>query len=157
MQIRGLNDYDIVNYKEPTLFIAFPYCSFKCDADFGTKICQNSNLIKEPIIDVPLAEIFNIYKANPLTKGITCGGLEPFDNFDELQNLCNMFRTFTTDVIIIYTGYRELEIHSKVEQLKELGNLIIKFGRYVPGAASRYDDILGVTLASDNQYAKYYE
>ena len=42
MKIRGLNDYDIVNYKDPTLFIAFPYCNFKCDNDFGTQICQNS-------------------------------------------------------------------------------------------------------------------
>ena len=157
MKIRGLNDYDIVNYKQPTLFIAFPYCSFKCDADFGTKICQNSELIKEPIIDVSFDEIFNIYKSNPLTKGITCGGLEPFDSFDELKALCENFRSFTNDIIIIYTGYRALEIHSKIEQLKSLGNLIIKFGRFVPNALTRYDEILGVTLASENQYAEYYE
>jgi organic radical activating enzyme len=157
MKIRGLNDYDIVNYKQPTLFIAFPYCNFKCDADFGTKICQNGDLIKEPIIDISLTEIFNIYKANPLTKGITCGGLEPFDSFDELKTLCEEFRAFTNDIIIIYTGYRALEIHSKIEQLKQLGNLIIKFGRFIPNTYPRYDEVLGVTLASDNQYAKYYE
>ena len=50
-----------------------------------------------------------------------------------------------------------LEIHSKIEQLKSLGNLIIKFGRFVPNALTRYDEILGVTLASENQYAEYYE
>lgn len=156
MKIRGLNDYDIINYKEPTLFIAFPYCKFKCDADFGSKICQNGELIKEPVIDISLTQIFNIYKSNPLIKGITCGGLEPFDSFDDLKRLCNAFRDFSNDILIIYTGYRELEIHSKVEELKKIGNLIIKFGRYIPNAASRYDNILGVTLASENQYAVYY-
>ncbi|MBO7078852.1 MAG: 4Fe-4S cluster-binding domain-containing protein [Bacilli bacterium] len=157
MKIRGLNDYDIVNYKDPTLFIAFPYCNFKCDKDYGTQICQNSKLIKEPIIDIANDYIFTLYDTNPLTKGILCAGLEPFDSFYLLQEFISEFRETHSDLVIIYTGYRELEIHSKVEQLKKLGNLIIKFGRYIPNAASRYDNILGVTLASDNQYAKYYE
>lgn len=157
MKIRGLTDYDIVNYKEPTLFIAFPYCNFKCDLDFASRNCQNGELIKQPLIDIPLTKIFDIYKANPLTKGITCGGLEPFDSFDDLEWLCHLFRDFSNDIIVVYTGYREIEIHSKVEQLKEIGNLIIKFGRFIPNRPSRYDEILGVTLASDNQYARYYE
>ena len=157
MKIRGLNDYDIVNYKKPTLFIAFPYCSFKCDSDFGLKICQNSELIKEPIIDVTHDYIFNLYDTNPLTKGIICGGLEPFDSFNSLKEFIADFRKNHSDLIIIYTGYRELEIHSKVEQLKNFGNLIIKFGRYIPNSQPRNDEILGVILASDNQYAKYYE
>lgn len=157
MKIRGLNDYDIVNYKEPTLFIAFPYCSFKCDADFGTKICQNSALVKEPIIDIANHYIFSLYDANPLTKGIVCGGLEPFDSFITLKEFIHDFRENHSDLIIIYTGYRELEIYSKIEELKPYGNFIVKFGRYMPGAPNCYDEILGVTLASNNQYAKYYE
>ena len=157
MKIRGLNDYDIVNYKEPTLFIAFPYCSFKCDSDFSTKICQNSELIKEPIIEISLDRILKIYEDNPLTKGIVCGGLEPFDSINSLINLICLFRMYHKDPIIIYTGYREEEIHSQIKQLQGYGNLIIKFGRFIPNRPNRYDEILGVTLASDNQYAKYYE
>lgn len=157
MKIRGLTDYDIINYKEPTLFIAFPYCNFKCDAEFGTRICQNGDLIKEPIIDIQLTEIINIYNANPLTKGIVCGGLEPFDSYIDLKWLINAFRDFSKDLIIIYTGYAETEIQDKVNELSIYGNLIIKYGRFIPNAAERYDEILGVTLASDNQYAKYYE
>ena len=32
-------------------------------------------------------------------------------------------------------------------------NIIIKFGRYIPNQQAHYDDILGVNLASNNQYA----
>ena len=38
--------------------------------------------------------------------------------------------------------------------LKNYDNIIIKYGRYIPNQPSRYDSILGVTLASDNQYAE---
>ena len=31
--------------------------------------------------------------------------------------------------------------------------VIIKFGRFIPNRPSRYDEVLGVTLASDNQFA----
>ena len=33
-------------------------------------------------------------------------------------------------------------------------NIIIKFGRYIPNRNNKYDEILGVTLASDNQFAE---
>ena len=33
-------------------------------------------------------------------------------------------------------------------------NIIIKYGRFIPDSKSRYDNILGITLASDNQYAE---
>ena len=33
-------------------------------------------------------------------------------------------------------------------------NIIIKFGRFVPMQQPHFDPILGVNLASDNQYAK---
>ena len=37
--------------------------------------------------------------------------------------------------------------------LSYFDNIIIKFGRYIPNKQSHYDNILGVNLASDNQYA----
>ena len=33
-------------------------------------------------------------------------------------------------------------------------NIIIKFGRYVPNQKEHYDEILGINLASSNQYAE---
>ena len=48
--------------------------------------------------------------------------------------------------------------YSYVDQEMNLyGNIIIKFGRFIPNQPSIYDEILGVTLASNNQYAKRLE
>jgi hypothetical protein len=40
------------------------------------------------------------------------------------------------------------------EQLKSFSNIIIKFGRFIPNQEPHYDEVLGVKLASDNQYAR---
>ena len=60
----------------------------------------------------------------------------------------------TQDEIIIYTGYYPEEIEEKINKLKQFANIIVKFGRYIPDRPSRYDEVLGVTLISDNQFAK---
>jgi hypothetical protein len=52
MKLKGLNDYDICNYKEPSMFLIFPNCSFKCDKECGRPVCQNSALAHEPIIEI---------------------------------------------------------------------------------------------------------
>ena len=60
------------------------------------------------------------------------------------------------DPIIIYTGYNEhekLEIEYLIDNYK---NIIIKYGRFLIGDAPHYDEVLGVNLASNNQYAKLY-
>jgi len=38
--------------------------------------------------------------------------------------------------------------------LKEYSNIIIKYGRYIPNQKPHYDEVLGIMLASSNQYAK---
>jgi len=57
--------------------------------------------------------------------------------------------------IVIYTGYYPDEIKDMLKTLKtyENTNIIIKFGRFIPDKPHRFDDVLGVELASDNQYA----
>jgi len=35
MKLKFLIDEDFVNYKEPSMFIGFPNCTFKCDIDSG--------------------------------------------------------------------------------------------------------------------------
>ena len=37
---------------------------------------------------------------------------------------------------------------------KNFDNIIIKYGRFIPGQEKHYDKILGVYLASNNQYAE---
>lgn len=157
MKLKGLVDYDISNYKDPSLFLIFPFCTFKCDKECGRPLCQNSGLAKEPIIEVDMNYIFQKYFENPLTKAIIFGGLEPFDSWDEMLCFIINFRLKSSDTIIIYTGYIEDEIEDKIKVLSLYENIIVKFGRYVPNEEPHYDPILGIKLASSNQYAKYLE
>ena len=69
-----------------------------------------------------------------------------------------IFRKFSNDDIVIYTGYNKEEERSQdlIEFIKknQYKNIIIKYGRYIPNQTPHYDEILGVKLASDNQYAE---
>jgi hypothetical protein len=59
---------------------------------------------------------------------------------------------------VIYTGYEEWELLTNpyYEKILEYDNIVIKYGRFRPGQVPHYDEVLGVKLASDNQYAKRY-
>jgi len=154
MIIKQLIDEDFVNYKLPSLFIAFPKCTFKCDKEYGKRVCQNSILATSPNINININDLVKRYLNNSITNAIVIGGLEPFDNFDDLLTLISKFRKYTDDDIVIYTGYYKNEIENQINQLKKFKNIIIKFGRYIPNQKPHYDKTLGVNLASDNQYAE---
>ena len=174
IEILGLIDEDFVNYKKPSMVIEFPKCSFKCDKEFGTRICQNGSLASAPRIITSIDTLIDRYMNNPITEAIICQGLEPFDSFDELCALIDYFRKVTKDDIIIYTGYTKEELEASeiyrmagikedkvvtekisfLTFLKKYDNIIIKYGRYKPFNDPHYDEVLGVDLASDNQYAE---
>lgn len=155
MKIKGLVEYDISNYYKPSMFIIFPYCTFKCDRECGRAVCQNSALIQEEIKNIKPKDLMERYVNNPLTKAIVCGGLEPLDSLQDLSNFIELARLFTDDDIVIYTGYTEEESAEIIKELIPLANnLIIKFGRFIPDQESHYDEVLGVNLASPNQYAR---
>lgn len=154
MEIKDLVEVDFVNYKKPTMHIAFPYCSFKCERECGKACCQNSVLAKAPSISVPVERIIELYKANEIVHGIVLAGLEPLDSFGDVIELISAFREKFNDDIVIYTGYTEDEAATYVEGLKKFTNIIVKFGRFIPNSESRFDEVLGVTLASKNQVAR---
>lgn len=154
MRIKNLIDEDFVNYKKPSMFIITPKCDFKCDKECGKPVCQNSELAKAPIIEIEDEEIIQRYLNNPITEAIVIGGLEPFDDFNELYSFIMDFRDCSKDDIVIYTGYYPEEIPSYLEKLSWFKNIIIKFGRFIPDRPHKYDELLGVFLASDNQGAK---
>lgn len=156
MKIKGLVDEDFVNYKKPSMYIAFPFCNWKCELEAGCAICQNSQLAHEPIIEISELEIINRYLQNPITKAIVMSGLDPFDSIDELYSLCWELRKHTSDDIVIYTGYTEEEVKQMTNgrRFYNLPNIIIKFGRFIPNQEKHYDEVLGVELASLNQYAR---
>lgn len=154
MKIKGILEEDFSNYKKPSMFIIFPTCSFKCDIESGKRVCQNSALATAPNIEISAENIVNRYISNPITKAVVVGGLEPFDSWQDLLLLVTKFREKIDDDICIYTGYYKEEIADKKEILKQFKNIIIKFGRFVPDQPTHYDDVLGVKLASPNQYAE---
>ena len=151
MKVRQIVIEDFINYKKPSLFIAFPYCNFKC----GQELCQNSELIKSPLLEISATQIIDWFNDNPITEAYIFGGLEPFDSWSDLLHLITQIRIRDKNSdIIIYSGYTKTELEERgvLDALYRFG-VIIKCGRYIPNKSSRYDDILGVELASDNQYA----
>lgn len=161
MIIKGIIDEDFTNYKKPSMYIAFSSCDFKCDREAGCSICQNSQLALEPDIDINTHDIVQRYLNNPITKAIVMSGLDPLDERTQatVAGLVLAFREYLDDDIVIYTGYTEEEYNSidfKVirKWLKRFPNIIIKFGRFIPNQEKHYDEVLGVDLASPNQYAR---
>ncbi len=154
MIIKQLLDEDFVNYKKPSMFIGFPSCSWKCDKECGMQVCQNSALASSPIKNIGFKTIVNRYINNPITSSVVCGGLEPFDTWDDLYGLVIYLRTSIQDDIVIYTGYYKEEIKEYIDKLKAFPNIIVKFGRYIPNHEKHFDEVLGIYLASDNQYAE---
>ena len=156
MEIKGIIHEDFVNYKVCSMTIAMPYCTFKCDKECGSNVCQNSKLTKDPTLDIPAAKIIDQYLYNPLSHAIVFQGLEPFDSYNDIYYFIYALRFVfkNNDPVVIYTGYNKDEILSKIDDLLKFSNIIIKFGRYIPNQKPHYDEILGVNLASDNQYAE---
>ena len=156
MKVKGIIDYDCTNYKEPCLTIEFPYCDFKCDKLNGCQVCQNSSLAAEPDIEISGEYIWNMYQQNSLTKAFCFQGLEPFDSYMDLIELIKFIRINKqcNDPIIIYTGYEQGEDFIVEESLRHFSNIIVKWGRFLLGYEPHYDEILGVKLASNNQYGE---
>ena len=156
MILKGIIDYDTINYKEPCLTLLFSRCSFKCDKINGCQVCQNSALAAEPNIEISLDNIWQLYQQNPLTKGFCCQGLEPLDSIDELLGFIYYIRKirYCDDPIIIYTGYDKEEVTKFIYQITQYKNIIIKWGHFIMNEVPHYDNILGVKLASNNQYAE---
>jgi len=155
--VKGLIDEDFVNYRKLSMFIALGHCDWKCckEANIPITVCQNSELAKAKDIVVPIRELFDRYINNPITNAICIGGLEPMTVSGYVLDLIEYFRTHgCEDDFVIYTGYYKDEIPAIVTQLQKYPNVIIKFGRFVPNSKERYDEVLGITLVSDNQYAE---
>lgn len=154
--LKGVIDEDFVNYKLPSMTLMFPKCSFKCNKECGDTVCQNSNLEDEKDVIIPIDYLCERYLNNPITEAIVCQGLEPLDSFLDLDNFIDVLRNKykCDDPIVIYSGYNAYEIGEEVDLLSDYKNIIIKYGRYIPDRGPRFDDILGVELASDNQFAE---
>ena len=157
MIVKLVKQDDFVQYKKPCVVVCFPNCTWKCCTEAGipTSVCQNQEMCGLKDIDVTPEDVYNLYKESLFAESICCSGLEPMLQFDDVLSLLKYFREHDCDAdFVIYTGYYRYEIEDKIEQLAKYKNVIVKFGRYVPNQGKHYDEVLGVWLASDNQYAE---
>lgn len=156
MITKGIIFEDFVNYKVPCMTIEMPYCSFKCDKECGKQVCQNGPLANASNKGYNINTLIEFYQMNPITRAVCFQGLEPFDSFNDLRDFIFEFRNCYSieDDIVIYTGYNKYEIENQLAELKQFPNIVVKFGRYIPQQPPIYDEVLGLELASPNQYAE---
>ena len=172
INIKGIKDISFGNYKKISMFICFPTCNLKCDRECGKSVCQNSELLKIESTSIEIDSIIKRYKKNRYDQALVIGGLEPFDTMKSCADLLSLIvefrKVYTEDDIVIYTGYTEEELEKDnntitIEKFRvfvyqfiknNYPNIYMKFGRYIPNQNSHYDPVLGVDLASDNQYGK---
>jgi methylmalonyl-CoA mutase cobalamin-binding subunit len=85
MEIKFLVDEDFVNYKKPSMFIGFPYCTLKCNKDCGQEVCQNKALLSEPNIEIEVEEIIELGKDIINVKTGKIISIEKHPNADKLS------------------------------------------------------------------------
>ena len=161
MRVRKLLTEWFQDYKVPSMYLAACFCDWKCCPD-KPYICQNNPIARLPVTDIPDDEILDTYLADPITEAIVIAGLEPLLQANEVCSLIR--RAAERDIrttFVIYTGYTKDEVRciGFFDDLKDTGytknvQVIIKYGRYVPDQQPHFDEVLGVDLASDNQYAE---
>lgn len=157
IHLKGVVMEDFVNYAKPSLFLITCKCDWKCchEANIPITVCQNEPVVRQAAKEFLISSIYKAYIDNEITKAVVIGGLEPILQFEEVLSLLDYFRKQNcNDDFVIYTGYYKEEIEKEIEQLKKYPNVILKYGRYKPNSVSRFDDILQITLVSDNQYAE---
>lgn len=157
MKVKGIIDEDFVNFKFPSMFISTCYCDWKCciEANVAIEVCQNCELSQSESYEISTKEIYERYMSNQISESIVFGGLEPIKQKDDILNVIKYFRNNgCNDTIVIYTGYYKNEILTFIKEISKYPNIIMKFGRFIPNEKGHYDKVLGITLASKNQYAE---
>ena len=170
MRIKAIKADDYTNYRDPegwsSLFVGMGTCDWKCCIAAGIPVdtCQNSALAKAPVVELDATDLLKRYAWE--SGSVVVGGLEPFNDMESLKELARAYKNFVNylhgeeefDKLVIYTGYNPDEVITHVEEIynivKDKLTLIVKFGRFVPGQKTHLDEVLGVELASDNQFAK---
>lgn len=157
MRVKTIVDEDFVNYRKPSMFIGTISCGGKCclEGGFPLSVCQNDGWRGSAPIDIQDEVIVKRYLQNQITHAIVLGGLEPMEQSDEVLALIKTLREDFDchDDVVIYTGYYPDEVTAILDKLQAFDNIVVKFGRYVPNMKTRFDEVLGVHLASENQYA----
>lgn len=139
---------NFTDYNKISMYIFGTTCRLNCRNCFHdhTRSYANKEVNEEELADYILS--------NKLVKAVLFSGLNWLDQIDDLISFISIFRQKSNNDVVIYTGYTEDESFEYIKRLKKFDNIIIKFGRYVPGTEQIFDSTLGITLNSNNQYAK---
>jgi len=162
MKLKQIIDESFGDYKECSMLLVTPSCSWKC------KDCHNKHLSYLPTQNFPNEEILKRFANNPLTSAIVIGGLEPLDDMHDVRSFIFALRQSSLrPTVVIYTGYELHEIEDELywsglePEMLEYGNCILKYGRFQPiyniqqdrtiKRLDTWNEDLGVALSSPNQ------
>lgn len=89
MRVKSIVDEDFVNYRKPSMFIGTISCGGKCcyEADLPLSVCQNDGWRKSAPIFLDDGDLCLRYLQNEITSAIVFGGLEPFEQADEVRRV----------------------------------------------------------------------
>ena len=156
MRLKQIIDESFGDYKLCSMLLIADKCTWKCEG------CQNKHLSQLPSQIFPDEEILERFRNNPLTEAIVIGGLEPFEQLQELVIFIGeAIKSDFKVPIIIYTGFEidDFDLYwSGFEPAAKIykGPVIVKFGKYIADKPSYFNEDLGVSLISDNQYTYVY-
>lgn len=137
------------DYKKSTLYLCGSICTLNCPD------CFHSHLKKEHPTTLSKEQLLEKYIIPTSAEAILFSGLNWFEQSEELYSLIKFIRdNHIQKDIVIYTGFEKSVITQEIEKLKQFPNIIIKYGRYNENLPKRYDEVLGITLASSNQNAE---
>ena len=140
------------DYKKSAVLFSMCYCDWKCCKEAGIDVCHNLPIAKQENVKLTFSDALSIVN-NSVTDAVLFGGLEPLLQSEEVTHLIRYFREHGVKKdIVVYTGYYIEEIDKDVLESLTQCHVILKCGRFIPNRPSKFDDVLGVTLASDNQY-----
>ena len=158
IEVKGIIWEDLINYKKISTTLMFPHCTMKCNKECGADVCQNKALAAAKVEPLLLDPFMRLYMSNTLTEALVLQGFEPLDDPISVFTVATAFRDYCChDDLVIYTGYYPYESPARIipDVANTIpGNLIVKWGRYIPNQEPHYDSVLGVKLASDNQYGE---
>lgn len=145
------------DYKKSALLLSTCFCDWKCcnEAGIDKSVCQNNKIAQQKEVVVSFSSLLKKVRSS-ITDSIIFAGLEPLLQIDEVVQCIDYLREHNVKKdIIIFTGYYLEEIdHNTLERLSDK-RVILKCGRYIPNRPSVFDQVLGITLVSDNQYGVY--
>lgn len=110
--------------------------------------CFNQHLKNKPSIDMTADDIIAEVKKNPFNEGIILGGLEWFEQIDDMKVLMQTAANSGLK-IMVYTGFPVIKDETIFKECAKKVDTYLKIGPYVETLPGR--QMYGITLASKNQ------